>query len=132
MLEQRIQQQFFDAVDLKYQSAEALVKPVADASQAIVGALQLGARDVAAFAALAASGDAAAAKELRDRTARIDALLAALTDGSNHEGKAVPPASGVLRTPLSEFATRWEEFKRRTDAVSHGASSSQAQPAKDA
>ncbi len=42
MLEQRIQQQFFDAVDLKYQSAEALVKPVADASQAIVGALTAG------------------------------------------------------------------------------------------
>jgi D-sedoheptulose 7-phosphate isomerase len=42
MLEQRIQQQFFDAVDLKYQSAEALVKPVADASQAIVSALTAG------------------------------------------------------------------------------------------
>jgi D-sedoheptulose 7-phosphate isomerase len=42
MLEQRIQQQFFDAVDLKYQSAEGLVKPVAEASQAIVGALTAG------------------------------------------------------------------------------------------
>ena len=42
MLEQRIQQQFFDAVDLKYQSAEALVKPVAEASQAIVSALTAG------------------------------------------------------------------------------------------
>jgi D-sedoheptulose 7-phosphate isomerase len=42
MLEQRIQQQFFDAVDLKYQSAEALVKPIADASQAIVNALTAG------------------------------------------------------------------------------------------
>jgi D-sedoheptulose 7-phosphate isomerase len=39
MLEQRIQQQFFDAADLKYQSAEALAKPIADAAQAIVGAL---------------------------------------------------------------------------------------------
>jgi|EndMetStandDraft_5_1072996.scaffolds.fasta_scaffold22511_3 D-sedoheptulose 7-phosphate isomerase len=42
MLEQRIQQQFFDAVDLKYQSAEGLVKPVAEASQAIVSALTAG------------------------------------------------------------------------------------------
>jgi D-sedoheptulose 7-phosphate isomerase len=42
MLEQRIQQQFFDAVDLKYQSAEGLIKPVAEASQAIVGALTAG------------------------------------------------------------------------------------------
>lgn len=42
MLEQRIQQQFFDAADLKYQSAEGLVKPVADASQAIVNVLTAG------------------------------------------------------------------------------------------
>jgi D-sedoheptulose 7-phosphate isomerase len=42
MLEQRIQQHFFDAADLKYQSAEALAKPVAEASQAIVGALTAG------------------------------------------------------------------------------------------
>jgi D-sedoheptulose 7-phosphate isomerase len=42
MLEQRIQQQFFDAADLKYQSAEALAKPIAEASQAIVGALTAG------------------------------------------------------------------------------------------
>jgi D-sedoheptulose 7-phosphate isomerase len=42
MLEQRIQQQFFDAADLKYQSAEALAKPIADASQAIVGVLTAG------------------------------------------------------------------------------------------
>ncbi len=39
MLEQRIQQQFFDAADLKYQSAEALAKPIAEAAQAIVAAL---------------------------------------------------------------------------------------------
>lgn len=42
MLEQRIQRQFFDAVDLKYQSAEALAKPIAEASQAIVGVLTAG------------------------------------------------------------------------------------------
>jgi D-sedoheptulose 7-phosphate isomerase len=42
MLEQRIQQQFFDAADLKYRSAEALTKPIAEASQAIVGVLTAG------------------------------------------------------------------------------------------
>jgi D-sedoheptulose 7-phosphate isomerase len=62
MLEQRIQQQFFDAADLKYQSAEALAKPIADASQAIVGALTAGGKVLicglgpsAALASLAAS-----------------------------------------------------------------------------
>ena len=34
MLEQRIQQQFFESADLKYQSAETLARPVAEAAQA--------------------------------------------------------------------------------------------------
>ena len=42
MLEQRIQQQFFDAADLKYRSAESLTRPIAEASQAIVGVLTAG------------------------------------------------------------------------------------------
>jgi len=33
MLEQRIQQQFFDIADLQYQSAQALSRPIADAAQ---------------------------------------------------------------------------------------------------
>jgi D-sedoheptulose 7-phosphate isomerase len=39
MLEQRIQQQFFDSADLKYQTAEMLVRPIADAAAAMVGAI---------------------------------------------------------------------------------------------
>ena len=31
MLEQRIQQQFFDSADLQYQTAESLSRPIADA-----------------------------------------------------------------------------------------------------
>ena len=42
MLEQRIQQQFFDAADLKYRSAESLTRPIAEASQAIGGVLTAG------------------------------------------------------------------------------------------
>ena len=42
MLEQRIQQQFFDAADLNYRSAESLARPIAEASQAIVGVLTAG------------------------------------------------------------------------------------------
>jgi D-sedoheptulose 7-phosphate isomerase len=39
MLEQRIQQQFFDSADLVVRTAEPLVRPVAEAAQAIVGCL---------------------------------------------------------------------------------------------
>jgi D-sedoheptulose 7-phosphate isomerase len=42
MLEQRIQQQFFDSADLKYAAAEVLSRPVADAVSAIVGAITSG------------------------------------------------------------------------------------------
>ncbi len=39
MLEQRIQQHFFESADLKYQSAEVLSRPVAEAAGALLGAI---------------------------------------------------------------------------------------------
>ena len=42
MLEQRIQQQFFESADLKYQSAELLARDVAGAAQALLGAITAG------------------------------------------------------------------------------------------
>ncbi|MDP9045289.1 MAG: phosphoheptose isomerase [Pseudomonadota bacterium] len=39
MLEQRIQQQFFDSADLKYAAAEVLAKPIAQAVAALVGCI---------------------------------------------------------------------------------------------
>jgi len=42
MIEQRIQQQFFDSADLKYQAAEALTKPIAEAAHAVLGAITAG------------------------------------------------------------------------------------------
>jgi D-sedoheptulose 7-phosphate isomerase len=42
MLEQRIQQQFFESADLKYQSADLLARPIAEAAQAVVGCLTAG------------------------------------------------------------------------------------------
>jgi D-sedoheptulose 7-phosphate isomerase len=42
MLEQRIQQQFFDSADLKYQAAETLTRPVADAANAVLGCITAG------------------------------------------------------------------------------------------
>ena len=42
MLEQRVQQQFFDSADLQYQAAEALSRPIAEAAQALFGCLTAG------------------------------------------------------------------------------------------
>ena len=42
MIEQRIQQQFFDSADLKYAAAEVLSKPIANAVEAIVGCITAG------------------------------------------------------------------------------------------
>ena len=47
MLEQRIQQQFFDSADLKYAAAELLAKPIADAVSAIVGCITGGGKVLA-------------------------------------------------------------------------------------
>ena len=57
MLEQRIQQQFFDSADLQYQTAESLARPIADAAQALTGCITAGGKllvaGVAGGAALA-------------------------------------------------------------------------------
>lgn len=42
MIEQRIQQQFFDSADLKYAAAEVLSKPIAEAVEAVVGCITAG------------------------------------------------------------------------------------------
>ena len=47
MLEQRIQQQFFDSADLKYAAAEILARPIADAVNAVVGSITSGGKVLA-------------------------------------------------------------------------------------
>jgi D-sedoheptulose 7-phosphate isomerase len=47
MLEQRIQQQFFDSADLKYAAAEILSRPIADAVNAVVGCITTGGKVLA-------------------------------------------------------------------------------------
>ena len=47
MLEQRIQQQFFDSADLKYAAAEILARPIADAAQALAGCITSGGKVLA-------------------------------------------------------------------------------------
>lgn len=47
MLEQRIQQQFFDSADLKYAAAEILSRPIADAVNTVVGCITSGGKVLA-------------------------------------------------------------------------------------
>jgi D-sedoheptulose 7-phosphate isomerase len=47
MIEQRIQQQFFESADLKYAAAETLTRPIADAVEAIIGAITAGGKVLA-------------------------------------------------------------------------------------
>ena len=47
MLEQRIQQQFFDSADLKYQAAETLTRPIAAAVNAVMGCITAGGKVLA-------------------------------------------------------------------------------------
>lgn len=47
MLEQRIQQQFFDSADLKYAAAEVLTHPVSDAAQVLLNAITSGGKVLA-------------------------------------------------------------------------------------
>ena len=47
MLEQRIQQHFIDSADLKYQSAQALSKPIAAAVQALLACVTSGGKVLA-------------------------------------------------------------------------------------
>ena len=47
MLEQRIQQHFFDGADLKFQSAEVLARPIAEAAAALLAALTGGGKILA-------------------------------------------------------------------------------------
>lgn len=47
MLEQRIQQHFIDSADLKYQAAQALSKPIADAVQALLACVTSGGKALA-------------------------------------------------------------------------------------
>ena len=47
MLEQRIEQNFIDSADLKYQSAQVLSKPIAEAVQALLSCVTSGGKVLA-------------------------------------------------------------------------------------
>jgi D-sedoheptulose 7-phosphate isomerase len=86
MLEQRIQQQFFEAADLQYQTAEALARPIGEAVDACVAALTGGGKVLAAGSS---GGDILArhvAALLRGRLERERPPLAALAIEADARG----------------------------------------------
>ena len=88
MLEQRIQQQFFESADLKYQSAEVLGRPIENAVTALVGGLTAGGRVLVAGLGASASLAQLVVTELVGGFERDRPGLAALT--LTADGAALP------------------------------------------
>ena len=96
MLEQRIQQQFFEGADLLSQAAEALSKSIADAAQTLLGCITAGGKVMlcgsGASAALAQHGAAL----MVGRYERERPPLAALAVASESEIQALGMPGDVL------------------------------------
>ena len=89
MLLQRIQQQFFESADLKYQSAEVLSRPIQDAVAALVGGLTSGGRVLVAGLGVSASLAQLMAVQLIGRFERDRPGLAAMALGADGTTLAV-------------------------------------------
>ncbi|MDQ2779461.1 MAG: SIS domain-containing protein [Pseudomonadota bacterium] len=83
MLEQRIQQQFFDSADLKLQSAEVLARPIADATSALLTALTSGGKVLLAGAGAGSALATHMARLLAGSFERERPPLAALALGAD-------------------------------------------------
>ncbi len=79
MLEQRIQQQFFEGADLQYQIAEAMARPIAQAVEAVVSALTSGGKVLVCGLGGGAALAVHLAAVLVDRLERERPALAAFT-----------------------------------------------------
>ena len=105
MLEQRIQQQFFESADLLSQAAEALSKPIADAAQALLGCITAGGKVMwcggTAASALAQYGAAL----MVGRFERERPGLAALAVGGELEVAALGAPGDVLVAISTATAT---------------------------
>lgn len=96
MLEQRIQQQFFDNADLLSQTAESLSRPIAAAAQALLGCITAGGKLM-----LCGSGSAGALAQhgaalMVGRFERERPGLAALAVGADSEVRALGAPGDVL------------------------------------
>lgn len=83
MLEQRIQQQFFDVADLEYQSAETLSRPIADAAQSLLGCITAGGKVLLAADGASTAVAQAMTAQLVGRFERERPGLAAIALGAD-------------------------------------------------
>jgi D-sedoheptulose 7-phosphate isomerase len=88
MLEQRIQQQFFDSADLQFRCAETLARPIADATAALQTAITGGGKVLACGSGPGVALAAHVARLLAGRFERERPPLAALALGA-HAAHAV-------------------------------------------
>jgi D-sedoheptulose 7-phosphate isomerase len=107
MLEQRIQQHFFDSADLKYQSADSLSRPVAEMAQALVAGLTAGGRLMVAGAGACGA---------------LAQLAAALLVGAFERPRPGLPAlalgtSGVLQAAISAAAGADQVLARQVQTL---------------
>lgn len=83
MLEQRIQQQFFDSADLQYRCAETLPRPIADAAAALLAAITGGGKVMACGQGPGAALAPLLARAFTGRFERERPPLAALALGAD-------------------------------------------------
>ena len=105
MLEQRIQQQFFESADLLSQTAEALSKPIADAAQALLGCITAGGKLMLCGTGASAALAQHAAALMVGRFERERPGLAALAVGSEVEVRALGSPGDVLLVLCSASPT---------------------------
>ncbi|MDT9002202.1 SIS domain-containing protein [Paucibacter sp. APW11] len=97
MLEQRIQQQFFESADLQYQVAESLSRPISDAAQMLVEAITAGGRVLCAGLGLAELDARYLAAQLMGRFEQDRPGLAALhLDGRVQQGSGSIDVAAAL------------------------------------
>jgi D-sedoheptulose 7-phosphate isomerase len=142
MLEQRIQQQFFDSADLQYRSAEVLLRPIADAAAALLSAITGGGKVMvcgsgagaalastwracspAALNVSAAAGRAGLghppAQEIRALGLPGDVLLY-IDDGEGHSAAAISAAQAKDMTIVvlaGRGAAAFDELLAETDVL---------------
>ena len=110
MLEQRIQQHFIDSADLKYQAAQAMGKPIADAVQAVLACITSGGKILACgdgasaahaeqFAAFCVAGFERERPELAALALSDHAALAAPmgSTGNSASAEALQPLARQVR-----------------------------------
>jgi D-sedoheptulose 7-phosphate isomerase len=101
MLEQRIQQHFFESADLQYQAADLLARPIAEAAQAVVAGLTAGGRLYVAGFGPAAGLAQLMASQLLGRFERDRPGLAALALGTDGAALAALAPAGDLDAVLA-------------------------------